>query len=286
MMKLSGVLIPAVLVAAGCAWEENLPDVDLTGTVRIPIEAMTYEITDKTTGSVNEITDLRGLGPVYMGVYPSIQDGLYSYPHPEMGPVLSESEEGNAYPYGGSSVGRYDFACYHMLNCKVVTGRYTSYDDVLDFFANTLGDPVLDSEGIEVTSGAAFQEHCFEVLYMTGDYELSFIDAATDFVVEGDYLVANDVEIPRVNFTENMAIWGWLDVPDRDFEFSTCSSANNNGEYHSYYDEIGYAGTNSSDLLNFPGNYIQAGDWIVETPYLMTDAAQSFDLEIGYQYVE
>ena len=39
---------------------------------------------------------------------------------------------GNAYPYGGGSVGRYDFACFSSVACKVVTGRFTDYDDILD----------------------------------------------------------------------------------------------------------------------------------------------------------
>ena len=76
--------------------EEHITVRDLSGTVRIPIsmfDDMTLERDDGTLQSVSG--DYRMLGPVYIGVYASIKDGLYSYPHPEIGPVLDEDTEGN-----------------------------------------------------------------------------------------------------------------------------------------------------------------------------------------------
>ena len=106
------------LLQLGCTFDENLPHKDLVGTVRIPKEAIT--ITVGQDDEAREITDPRVLGPVYIGAYPSISEGLYPFAHPEMGPILSEGQDGNTYPYGGSSVGRFDWACYQRLACKTV----------------------------------------------------------------------------------------------------------------------------------------------------------------------
>ena len=35
--------------------------------------------------------DPRGFGPMYIGAFPSVQEGLYAFPHPEMGPILKRS---------------------------------------------------------------------------------------------------------------------------------------------------------------------------------------------------
>ena len=271
--------------AAGCAFQEDLPEQDLSGTVRIPIEAISFEFGED-ADNLETITDARSLGPVYLGVFPSVREGLYDFPHPEIGPVLNTSAEGDTYPYGGTSIGRFDWACYQELICKVPTGRFTSYEDILDYFGNVLGDPVSDSEGFEVNSGTEFQEHCFELLFATADYEMLFVNEVTDFVQEGDYLVAEDVEIPQVPFTKDMAIWGWMDMPSRTYEFSTCNAGSDGGEFFSYYNEEFNKGTNYIDVLNFPGNYIDPGDWVVQDAVLVTDPEAEFDLEIGFHYVD
>jgi hypothetical protein len=276
-------IIIVSVALAGCAYQEDLPEVDLHGTVRIPADAISFEFGDD-IDNLETISDARAMGPVYLGVFPSVQEGLYDYPHPEIGPVLNTSQEGNTYPYGGTTIGRFDWACYQELVCKVTTGRFTSYDDLLEYFADVLGNPVSDSEGVDVGSGTEFQEHCYELLFATADYEMLFISETTDFTLDGDYLVAEDVEIPQVPFTENMAIWGWVDMPSRTYEYSTCDSSN--GEQFSYYNEFYEKGTNYIDVLNFPGNYIDPGDWIVQDPVLVSDPDADFDLEIGFNYVD
>ena len=251
--------------------------------MRIPAAATQFEFGDD-VDNLEIIDDARGMGPVYLGVFPSVQEGLYDFPHPEIGPVLNTAQEGDTYPYGGTTIGRFDWACYQELVCKVTTGRFTSYDDLLDYFANVLGDPVSDSEGVEVGSGTEFQEACYEILFATADYEMFFLSEVPDFELDGDYLVATDVEIPQVPFTENMAIWGWVDMPSRTYEYSTCDPEN--GEIATYYNEFYDRGTNYIDVLNFPGNYIDPGDWIVQDPVLVTDPDADFDLEIGFNYVD
>ena len=282
MKRMSRLLVPALV--AGCAYQEDLPETDLFGTIRIPIEASQFEYGEDADKTVT-IDDPRSLGPVYLGVFPSVQEGLYDYTHPEIGPILNTTQEGDTYPYGGTTVGRFDWACYQSVICKVVTGRFTDYDDILDYFANTLNDPITDNEGNEVTNGTVFQERCFEVLYGTADYEMLFVGQDNlNFEIDGDYYVATDVEIPQVPFTEGMAVWGWMDMPSRTYEFSTCNVSN--GEYQAYYAEEGYLGTNYIDVLNFPGNYIDPGDWVVQDAAIINDRDQEFDLEIGFQNVD
>ena len=274
----------AALLASGCTFDEDLPETDLQGTVRLPKDILKFDYqSDPESTDVVTIEDARGIGPVYLGVFPSVREGLYDYPHPELGPVLNSTQEGNTYPYGGTTIGRFDWGCYQELICKVVTGRYQSYDDLLEFFADQLGDPVSDNQGKEVYSAVEFQEQCFEVLYMTGDNEMLFVSLEQDFVDRGDYLEA-DVEIPHTLFAEGMAVWGWVDMPSKTFDFSTCNDSV--GEFQFYYDEQYQLGTNNLDVLNFPGNYIDPGDWVVQDPAIINSRDDNFELEIGFHYVD
>ena len=79
------MLILSLMLVQGCAYDEELPHVDLSGRVRIPVEAATFLLgTEDTDGDGipgEFVTDERGMGPVYIGAFPSVQEGLYSYPH-------------------------------------------------------------------------------------------------------------------------------------------------------------------------------------------------------------
>ena len=272
------VLILAQLQA--CSFDEKLNSHDLRGKVKIPLAATKF-IYGFDEDAV-EIDDIRGLGPLYLGVYASVQEGLYPYPHPEMGPILSEGQDGNAYPYGGNTVGRFDWACYEQLVCKVTTGRFTDYESILDFFGNVLEEEVRTTDGHVVASSDEFQERCFEVEYATADKEMLFI-GPNDFEVEGDYLVA-DVVIPHIPFQEGMKIWGWIDMPSPSFEFNTCDPSV--GDNLNYYAEAYDLGTNGIDVLNYPGKYIDFGDWVVQTPFTVTDPTAEFEIEVGFHYVD
>jgi hypothetical protein len=270
------------LLQLGCAFEENLPHKDLTGTVRIPIDSITITLGQEE--DAREVTDMRVLGPVYIGAYPSVVEGLYPYAHPEMGPILSEGQDGNTYPYGGSSVGRFDWACYQPLICKTVTGRFKDYDDIIDFFANVLDDPIRTQDGHLVTSSSEYQDRCFEVLNTLGDWEHSFITPAElDFEEDGDYLVA-DVELPHIYYREGMKVWGWIDMPSTTFDFNTCDPGI--GDQLNFYDEFYPMGTNVFDLLNYPGKYIDFGDWVSQEGATVNDSEKEFELELGYKYAE
>ena len=163
--------MPRLLAASfsGCTFDEKLNVHDITGTVKIPIAAATFTL--GLEDEAESVTDKRALGPVYLGIYASLDEGLYPFSHPEMGPILSEGSDGNAYPYAGTTIGRFDWGCYEQTVCKVVTGRYKDYDDVLGFFNDVLDEDIVTFDGHRVSSGIEYQERWYEFLLelVTGD---------------------------------------------------------------------------------------------------------------------
>lgn len=273
------------LGGTGCTYDEKLPTVDLQGTIRLPRSAMQVTLFDEETREDRVIEDIRALGPVYIGAFPDVRSGDFAYDHPEMGPITDADYPGNTYPYGGTSKGRFDFGCYQSMVCKMVTGRYSSYDDVLEFFRDVVKDPVTDAQGEEVTNGDVYRETCYDEMYITSDEEVAFLARTPDFHEEGDYLVA-DVTMLHVNWVEGMKLWGWVDMPSRTFDFSTCDDGN--GVYYSRYSESYYEGTNASELINFPSLYIDEGDFVstADGAPTITDPDQPFELNVEFQYVE
>lgn len=286
MMRKTHLLLPCVGLLAACAYQEDeLNHFDFAGTVRIPVEAATVEYIDDDNVSWM-VTDARNLGPVYIGVFPSVVGNLYDYVHPEIGPVLGEDQPGNTYPLGGDTIGRFEYGCYQQLDCKIVTGRYTSYEDVLDFFATQLREPVLGPDGEEVGSGMEYQERCYELRYATNDREVDFIeDGELDFELssDGQYYEA-ETEILHTQFFEGMTAWGWMDAPSVTFDFASCDASGNQGEQIFYYDEQNFVGTNFTDLLNFPGLYIDGGDWVENAGDPLVAPDDTFTLELGFNY--
>ena len=293
----------------GCAYEENLREQDLTGVVRIPLEALEslqlidpdgtpivdggFTLDDEGQ-PVLDITDQMGLlGPLYIGAFPSVETGLYAYPHPEMRPILDSDRPGDTYPYGGTTVGRFDYACYEQLRCKVVTGRYTDYQQIIDFFADVVQEPILAPDGTEVTNGSTYQEHCFTTEYVTSDDELSFIDDEPNENVRpyfkpyfslneaGTHYVA-DVTIPHALVVDGMELWGWVDMPSARYNYASCNESE--GDMHYRYTEQFYKGSSYPDLLNFPGLYIDEGDWVVDEPYTVDSADDEFVVDFTYKF--
>ena len=141
MMRNLNLLITAALLLPGCYSEQGISHKDLKGTIRLPKEASQVTMADG--DETWEIDDPRAIGPVYIGVFSGLDPNLEDYVHPEIGPI---TEAGiNTYPYGGTTVGRFDWACYEALKCQVITGRFRDYDDILDFFANELRQPILNN---------------------------------------------------------------------------------------------------------------------------------------------
>lgn len=274
----------AVGLLASCTYQEDLPSEDLVGVVRLPKEALeTLTLNDPATSEPIIVNDMRALGPVYVGAFASVESDDFDYPHPEMGPILNKDNPGDTYPYGGTSIGRFDWACYQTLVCKVVTGRFQSYDDIISFFSDVLDDPITGPDGEEITDPEIFQERCFDAYYVTTNDELSFLSSANDFEDKGDYYEA-PVTVPHVNWVEGLSLWGWIDMPSYTFDFASCDS--NSGQKYVRYSEDFYEGTSQANLLNFPSQFIDPGDWIVEDAPIITNPDDDFVLELGYHYEE
>ncbi|NOY24321.1 MAG: hypothetical protein GXP62_00465 [Oligoflexia bacterium] len=274
------LLMSLATLASGCKYNENLPEKDLHGVVRIPKSLADVQISDLDGNQWTISDDVRAIGPVYIGVYAGIDDTLYDYPHPEWGPVLDDTKGGDAYPYGGTSAGRFAWGCYQSTVCKTVTGRFDGYQDVLDFFRDVVKAPITDYAGNEITSAEQYQERCFLDEYVTSNDELDLV-GPLDFTDQGDYFEA-DVTILHTQYLPGATIWGFADMPSPTYSFSTCDDSN--GAYHYYYEESYYEGTNFQDVLNFPGLYIGSGDLVSDNPVVVDDPEQDFVLELGYKY--
>jgi hypothetical protein len=81
-----------------------------------------------------------------------------------------------------------------------------------------------------------------------------------------------------------MQVWAWVDMPSSSFDFNTCDP--DIGDNHNFYNEYYEKGTNFLDLMNYPGKYIDYGDWIVEEPFSVESREATFDIELGYKYEE
>ncbi len=257
-----------------CANPEIINDGDVQVRVVIPKEAATREVVAATdedgdgqyTYEARTLTDLRLLGPVYVGAFGGMDDVSFPYVHPAMGPVVSGTV-GDTYPYGGESLGRLDFACYEFLACKVTTGRFTDYASLLDHFRNNLGTPVIDSYGAEVVSEENMRAACYEYFAATSDEEMAFIgEDNLSFEEEGDNFVA-DMVLHHTNRVSGMSIWGFMDAPELATDgvssngaYTTCnpSSGRSVDDYNSEFQE----GGSSFDILNSPSTYIQYEDWV------------------------
>jgi hypothetical protein len=292
-MRISPILLAGLVM--GCEFQEVLQEQDLKGTVRIPKEALDLTLIDD-EGVERVISgDIRMLGPVYLGAFPSVEEGHYAFQHPEMGPILDADYPGDTYPYGGTSVGRFDFGCYEQLVCKVVTGRYESYDDVLDFFRDVVEDEVKGSNNEPVGSGMEYRERCYESQDVTSNNEIAFVDDdpyedvkpyfKPYFEEDGDDWVA-DVVIPHTLVETDMKLWGWVDMPSPKFKFVTCDEAA--GDYFYEYSEQYYQGASFPDVLNYPGLYIDDGDWVVDNAPSVTvkknGSVDDFELTLDFKY--
>ena len=269
------------LVLTACSFKENLPEKDISGKVVIPAAALTRDVVSATdpdgdgvfdtlTSQVG-VTDTRLIGPIYLGAFAGIDDVSFDYPHPRMGPVVDAGIAGNTFPYGGATVGRMDFACYESIKCKMTTGRFESYDEILDYFQNILGSPVIDPTGAKVEYSSTFQQYCFDYFYYTSDDEMSFL-GPEDFVenADGDFEASFNMAHTILEEGQELNLWGWMDAPQISIEnpdingsFSTCDTSGV-GRTHEEYDQSYTEGRVFSDLLNKPNSYITEGDWIAD----------------------
>ena len=281
-----------LLLSLGCTLNEHLPQVDITGKVVVPREAATRTIVDPNTGELTEHADVRNIGPVFLGAFPAVRDDLFDYPHPEMGPVIDQGIPGNTYPYGGGTVGRFDFACFEHIACRVSTGRFKDYEDVLDWFDNYVDDPVKDEFGFEVESADFYRDYCYDLFEVTADYEVSFVsgEEGLDFVENDDGDFEAEFNMWQVTYFEGMSLWGFVDSPSERFNFTTCDETN--GQQNNEYVNDYLYGTGRFDVLNFPANYISDGDFVVGMDDVVTvnhkdadafrEAEESYTIRLGH----
>jgi hypothetical protein len=296
-MKHTIQALPLTLLAA-CTWNEDLTHFDLKGTVRLPKEAVGFTYIDD-KGVETVVEDPRAIGPVYLGAFPSVREGDFPYSHPEMGPVITDDKPGDTYPYGGGTVGRMSWGCYESTVCRTVTGRFSGFSDIIEFFNGILGPldgdanalEITDAEGAVVTDEEVYRERCYDFLDYTSDAEVEFIppddsDGAVsdylDFREDGDYYVA-DVELLHVKLVDGMQIWGWVDMPTANFNFASCNSLDE-GRFAYNYNEYYPMGSSFGDLLNFPSLYIDVGDWVVDDAPSIEDPDKEFEVTLGYHH--
>lgn len=189
-----------------------------------------------------------------------------------MGPVIDDDLSGNTYPYGGGTVGRFDFACFESIQCQVSTGRFKDYQDILDFFSESIDQPVTDEFGGVVENADYFREYCYDLFEVTADYEMAFLsgDDGLDFSEnsEGDFEAEFDMW--QVTYKQDMSLWGFVDTPTSDFVFSTCDP--NKGKQNTEYVNDYYYGAGNTNVLNFPGNYVSVGDYVSSEAFILTAA--------------
>ncbi|MEO0602780.1 MAG: hypothetical protein AAF211_15160, partial [Myxococcota bacterium] len=229
----------ALLLAQGCAFDEGLIIENLRGTVSVPVEAATRSIQDEEGNFVELEADARLIGPVYLGLYSKIEpeNVIEEYPHPETGPQFQPGQAGDAFPYGGTTVGDLRFACLPSLSCRLTSGRFEDWDSIVDWF-RLLDTPLTDVNGFEVPNGEFLRQVCYDFLNVTSDAETrvtAFEDNNNDgeinaldldFQREGEFFVADFEMLQQEQFFDQeqddctpgvdcrgFSLWGWMDAP-------------------------------------------------------------------------
>ncbi|TVQ91342.1 MAG: hypothetical protein EA397_09780 [Deltaproteobacteria bacterium] len=268
MRRSLSLALLAPLALSACGFNEGLIIEDMKIRILVPREAAT-----RVMPNGEEVTDVRLIGPVYFGFYADVRDDIFGYGHPSIGPVFNNQVGGDAYPYGGSSLGDIRYPCLEFLVCKVVSGRYVDFDEMVEWFGEYYEDPIVDSRDNEVTTGEYIRQTCFERMRVTGDDEirltvyedrnedgkLDHLDL--DFVENADGDFEAEAMVWQQEFVEGFQLWGWMDSPGQvTGRFNTCNSAE--GFLDQEYDNNFRGGRPHRDLLNFPSRYIRNTDWV------------------------
>lgn len=268
------ILIPTVglAVCTACAFDEGLVIENMEGRIILPPEAATQSFFNE-DGTLREtVTDVRMIGPVYVGLYPTIEEGAFPYPHPSTGPSLSSGRIGDAYPYGGTTVGDFRFACFEDLTCNLVSGRHLSYDSIIEWMG-VFDQPLLDAFGQPVETGAYIQQVCFEQNFYTSDEEVRLIQTKDtnddgvvdaldlDFVERADGNFEGRFRIWQQEFVSGFTAWSFMDAPNNNSMTHTTCNPDAGAQQRDYSVNI-QTGTQYQDVLNYPSTYLTDGDWV------------------------
>jgi len=315
---------PLLAVVAGGCFDEHLPIYDLEGSLVVPREAATQTITVPLDADGNVITDpnavpvsseqrvvgpdVRLLGPVYVGLYASVVYDFQNYPYPEVGPAVNDynkdgKQDQDTFPYGGTTVGDFRYACYEYFKCKMISGRFTDFDDIIQFFNTELESPITDVKGDVVTNGDEIRATCYELLAVTADSEVRItatkdrnddgeLDANDlDFVEMDDGNFVADFKIWQADYYDGMATWAWMDDPQiavrgKQYAFSSCFDTNEDGNGVGYtedtYDQRWFAGTARPDVFNAPYLLISDEDWVASHAAVWTSPWDRPEVKIDF----
>ena len=289
-------LVAFAMGASSCAYDEGLLIENLRGKVRIPA-ADVIAITQNEDGSTTETPDPRLIGPVYLGLYSAIEPAnvVARYPHPSVGPQFQDGQVGDSYPYGGTTIGDIRFACVESLSCKMTSGRFVDWQQIVDWFI-AIDDPVIDAFRRPITDGEVLRQICYDILDYTSDDETritvwedrngndDFDSGDLDFVLDetGEFFVA-DFEMLQQEFfwdvdqadctpgvdCRGFSLWGWMDAPSDSASdpnrFNTCRR--DFGFNANVYENDFISGSVWFDVLNFPQRYISDGDIVSSVPF-------------------
>jgi hypothetical protein len=285
MTRIYPPLVLVSLLVGGC-YSEGLNIQDLVGTVTVPREMATRTYDDPVSGDEVTRTDVAFIGPVYIGVYAAMDYQIESYPHPILGP------SNDAFPYTGTTIGDIRNACVEFLTCKMVSGRFVDYDAIIDFFADVVGTPVVDSADNVITNGEYLRQTCFDLLNYTTDEEIRLlppdrnddgaIDAADlDFVEDGDGNFVANFEILQADFYPGMQAWAFVDTPSSEsFRLNSCNPQI--GYTENTYDRNYRTGAQVTNLLNRPFEYLEPGDWVASFAYQWDDPEEAAEITVDF----
>ena len=249
----------ALLMLTGC-FQEDLPEQNLDGSIVIPASMVS---------SPGEI------GPVYIGIYEAFDPHQLGYPYPATAPRVGDNPIGDALPYGGTSVGDFAYGCYLLLRCQVVSGRFSSLDDLLE------QHPLDNADGDPVTAEELFDQ-CTYYYGWNNITEFAFIgDEQLDFSENEDGDWEAEFRAWHARVPEGALLWAFADNDN-----TSCSV--DRGQINRKRPEDGIffrEGAHFQDILNFPDKYITSGDFIVEDPTVLgADRLDGYEVRLDYTF--
>ena len=297
MTKLLAALPFLLVLSTGCAFDEGVNAHDVSGTVYVP-------------KSVAPTAD--DVGMIYIGLYSAVDMHL-GYPSPAAAPSASTSGA-DTFPYGGTSIGVFTTRDTRSI-CQTVTERSIREDGnqwALDF--EILQFPFHDNSvawaWMDLYTGLAnTYRSCDNENGYYGEYQLEV--EATDVSASGTgfEVLLEDSDLP---FEDDIP--GYADDDDRE-EFiryqdadgqrwgvNRLDSATDTLYLVDIYSNGGspatsgpapsliistadylYYGSQRQDVLNFPGKYIDVGDFVSEDPFVLENTNSAIELTIAYE---